>query len=202
MIPNLAITGASKSRSCKGFYQRCIVLVLVVFTSQLWAQEDDVLEWEPDRRLTWEDFKGKPNPKSEFKAETNWRLAYTYRLKTRNGELFPTYYVDTYFVHNDSWLKEGKETPLLLRHEQGHFDIAEVCARDLRMRFEKHELTSDDHQQEIQAIFQTLLDDCYEMQQAYDRDTDHGLNKEQQKAWDKKIGNELHKFSEFAQVED
>lgn len=111
---------------------------------------------------------------------------------------------------------EKQESQRLLKHEQGHFDITKVMAENLRaaLKSKAAELTATANkcgrQQAIDAALKAfnalkpwqVLDKIYKdgtkqwkkAQDAYDKETNHGLKKEEQDAWEKDILDGLKKF--------
>src|SRR4051794_36615867 len=85
------------------------------------------IKWSSGVKLKWDDFQGKPDSGSSYKAMT------TTAIRTVPNE-FNDEVVDYDFVcafnKKDSWKKI--ETDALLKHEQLHFDIAELATRNLR----------------------------------------------------------------------
>lgn len=90
----------------------------------------------------------------------------------------------------DSWVVKDKKSATLLAHEQGHYDIAGLCYRDMvnelrRLReksparlgravtrvMDKHDKRGDE------------LSDLYDSKS----ETDHGLNQKRQQAWEVQI---------------
>ena len=85
--------------------------------------------WPQHSRLTWDDFKASP-PKSSSYPSAVSDTGFKYQLVCRNGLLDID--VAAFFSPGGSWVKPDNKTPELLRHEQGHFDMAELYALRLR----------------------------------------------------------------------
>jgi len=97
------------------------------------AQRDSILKWTPDRRLTYNDFLGqRPTPEmshDDFDTLAVIDCSINYNIGIKNGKLIIHAYA---FVNpHKSWMDE--KNVFVLKHEQGHFDIAEIFAR----RFEE-----------------------------------------------------------------
>ena len=103
------------------------------------SHEDSSIVWSPDFVLTREHFQGEPDPNDLHDANTRSQLNYFFKHKIERIEsdykiLILDIFVKSYLSPKNSWLRtEGlNETnlPLLLKHELGHFDIAEKHARE------------------------------------------------------------------------
>ena len=180
--------------------------------------------WSASRPLTWNDFKGnyrtEPNPVNrQFDAQTNWQVVFgvglgKYCLPPPGAAATVTIPVmlpdeDARFVPGASWVKPGKQSNDLLTHEQGHFNIAEVYQRRIRLL-----LTADlgaylspggktlnfpcaatpPCPQQVQAFLAPANRDgarLYQIEQAeqarYDRETDHSRIATAQQHWTAEI---------------
>ncbi|MBK8495505.1 MAG: hypothetical protein IPL50_11110 [Chitinophagaceae bacterium] len=89
-----------------------------------------------NRLLTWEDFTGKPDNHSLHDANTKWNLSYSYQGYTLNGDYVKIKGLKMILEldQRSSWIKPGKETVPLLKHEQGHFDIGLICLQEMTAR--------------------------------------------------------------------
>ena len=90
------------------------------------------------------------------------------------------------------------KTDYILSHEQGHFDIAEIFARKLNKKMSEYNFNKKTYQQEVNKIYQDILDEKEAMQNDYDRQTNHSINKEKQAEWLKKIEKMLDQYKDFA----
>jgi len=87
-----------------------------------------------------------------------------------------------------TWVVKGKESKDLLRHEQGHWDIVGLLAREYQREIKK--LRGDSVSQlkarfrKLEARVQAKGERLNTGAGLYDTQTDHGRNKAQQKRWD------------------
>jgi len=151
------------------------------------------IEWTPDRKLTWDDFKGEPNTKEfpDALAVTNSSLSYNSSSLSlfKSGKLF----VQSTFHNYGSWvLPEGK-TDYVLKHEQIHFDITEIYSRKLRKVLAEANVTNKNYLK-ANAIFEKIKNEWVMRQEAYDYETKHGLKKETQEEWEAIVLIELAKY--------
>lgn len=118
------------------------------------------------RQLVWADFRGKPPINTQATACTCTNIAMGY----------DTAYA--IFIPDRSWTTTSD--PELLRHEQFHFTItyfwAGFIAREMKIKppYSAHSL-------------EQVLRHWREMQERYDRETDHGRDTLAQKQWEERI---------------
>ena len=148
------------------------------------------IEWDSKRKLKWSDFKGTPNVNSSFFAMTNSGIKYGWSSSFDGSKRTFEFVVSSYFDTDNSWVKKGKESDSLLMHEQIHFDISELKARDLRRRLNKFSYTKN-YKFEIDSIFQKIRAEENETQELYDIESNHSLNKKEQEKWRVRIANTL-----------
>lgn len=93
-------------------------------------------------------------------------------------------------VSAQTWVIKGKQSAELLNHEQGHFDIAGLCNRDIVKKLQKLRTRSTSRlASEAKRIMEEGDRRADTLSKAYDStaETDHGKNKKRQKAWDDAI---------------
>jgi len=148
-------------------YQIISVLSIIFVLFVITGSEDEII-WDSKNKLSWDDFNGIP-PKDSLNFDALTYYGYEYSLKTINN-LPISFNSDLFFRKNKSWVRI--KTPLLLNHEQGHFDIAEIY----------YESTFD-------------LDS---IQNEYDIETDYSRNKVGQQRWNDSIAVWLDRYKEYA----
>ncbi|WOD43121.1 hypothetical protein [Hwangdonia lutea] len=173
------------------------------YSQNSFVDNDTIISWSKNRKLKWEDFKGIKDSISftENGAVTDYSIS----LLPRNIK------VDEYdkinaialFFKETSWTIT--ESLGLLKHEQIHFDIAEIYARKIRKCFsEKKENGESDIYSYIQ-IAKGLGNQCTVYQQLYDSETAHGTIGLKQLKWEKKVAKELKELDTYkydAKIED
>ena len=102
-------------------------LFLLAVPSSLFAQSgnEELLDWTSSRKLTWADYKAKPNTDNDAAASTTTYLGIDYNISNTSF----SYKIESRFSKTRSWGLH--KTDYILSHEQGHFDIAEIFARKL-----------------------------------------------------------------------
>src|SRR5690349_19213237 len=98
-------------------------LLLLILPFLSFPNEDNIIDWSASRKLTWADFKGKPDPASTNAALTHSSITLSSEYSNKQIK----YMVSCKFNKLLSWGRVKND--YILKHEQGHFDIAEAHAR-------------------------------------------------------------------------
>jgi hypothetical protein len=167
-----------------------LFLLLVSFTSRVMAQDEHKVFWHKDSLLKWSDFKGPVDATSKFHALTLAEISFKYNWTLKNNNYTFTFTGGSFLNTSRSWSITEKQTPELLRHEQIHFDIAEIFARISLQTLTRTAYT---------ATFKTTIDQIIEdnlrnmkvMHDLYDEQTDHSKQKKMQVKWEVYIANLL-----------
>ncbi len=97
--------------------------------------ENDVVEWSQNDSLTWSDFKAESNPAifEDSRSTIKYRFTWTINSDKLNDKI-------VFFIENIqltvefhpllSWVRFSEASDNLLKHEQGHFDLAETIRRE------------------------------------------------------------------------
>lgn len=153
----------------------------------------DTLYWRDGIKLTWDDFKAKSSNSGGYAALTYTVITLDYDVNSNGQTYNPTFTVKCAFQRSKSWVnrKDKKsQTPEILAHEQLHFTIAEITARKLRRNLKVQQYTKN-YKNEIKEIYNKTLDEGEKMQQRYDKETNHSIDKEAQKRWSYLIESDL-----------
>jgi hypothetical protein len=154
---------------------------------------EEEIRWRSNRPLSWDDFRGRPDRRSPMDALTESGISFSWSCNSR-GFQHETY---SMFVPDKSWVKE--ETPALLRHEQLHFDITELHARKIRKYFDQMRDPCRLGQSGINSAAQKLIRESREMQNRYDRETNHSENEAEQTRWERYVARELAAHAAWAE---
>ncbi|WP_411894898.1 hypothetical protein [Winogradskyella sp. A2] len=140
------------------------------------------IEWSEDRKLTWDDFKGKPDRENYPNALALTNSGFGYESGNnmfKEGEVF----VQSVFNTNSSWVLQEGRTDYVLRHEQIHFDITEIYSRKLRKELADAKVTSSELLR-AKTIFDKVFNEMQKRQEKYDRETARGDKTETQENWE------------------
>ncbi|MET0392292.1 MAG: DUF922 domain-containing protein [Chitinophagaceae bacterium] len=165
-------------------------VILVPFLAP--AQEEELVHWAAGQKLSWHDYKGRADRASGAAASTATYLGIDYNFSPKGL----TYSITCSFSRNRSWGLH--RTDYILSHEQGHFDIAEIFARRLNMKISAYRINRPTCKEDLKKIYGETVREKEEMQDAYDRETNHSINKEKQAEWLKKIEMLLLEYEAYA----
>lgn len=153
---------------------------------------EEVIHWTKDYRLTWDDYKGKGNPSVGAAASTATYLGIDYNFSPEGL----TYTITCGFSKTRSWGLH--KTDYILGHEQGHFDIAEIFARKLHRQMTTYKFNNATYQADLKKIYEDIVAEKEEMQNTYDAETNHSINKVKQAEWLGKIREMLKQYEQYA----
>ena len=139
-----------------------------------------------NRLLTWGDFTGRPDEKSPFDANTLWKLNYKFGSMSVSGDTVKlhVFSVGVELDTTKTWIKKGKATGVLLKHEQGHFNIGLLCQHELIEQVKNAVFLTSNIQQKLQQMFTDATYKYEAMGAQYDKETDHSKDQEAQEKWD------------------
>ena len=169
-----------------------IVFFFLPVASAAQTADEELLEWSSSRRLNWNDYKGKPDPTSDSAATTTTYLSIQYKISSTDFG----YQIKSLFSKNRSWGLHKSD--YILSHEQGHFDIAEIFARKLHKKMSEYNFNKRTYQKDLKKIYEDITDEKEQMQNDYDRETRHSINREKQAEWLKKIEKMLNEYVNWA----
>ncbi|OFX36409.1 MAG: hypothetical protein A2X08_14985 [Bacteroidetes bacterium GWA2_32_17] len=174
-----------------------IVILLILFTYFFQLDNKEPLEivWSENYKLKWEDFQGKQEGYSDEQAKIRYRFYYKILNYTDSNIV---YSAKNIFVKNKSWTKNKEGNELLLNHEQRHFDLSEVYARYFRK--ELSELNASNNVYGWELMDKTLknwFNKLNVVQDKYDLETGHSIEKEMQENWNKKIDSLLLSLDKY-----
>lgn len=152
--------------------------------------QDEVMQWEPSLKLQWSDFKGDPPESKRIAATTASGISYSYSAKGNKGRYTLDFEVLTHFYPTKSWYHPELCDEVVLSHEQLHFDISELFARELRSRLRNGRF-SDNVKAEVRELFAQVNEELSAFQNRYDLETDYSRDREAQAEWNRRISQML-----------
>lgn len=155
------------------------------------AQKEEVVEWQPGKKLTWANFKGRPSNISNAAAITASGISYSFSALGTADKMELDFLVSCHFYPNKSWYKPKLANPVVLGHEQLHFDITEIYARKLRQKLAKTKFTKN-AKSEVKEIYRNILKELNDFQNKYDSETNFSRDSVQQLIWNKRIKKALN----------
>jgi hypothetical protein len=148
--------------------------------------------------ISWSDFisrQSRPTGVNED-AEIHPEMSYSNVKVGRKGKsvIITDLDVNIDLVKSDCWVVENQKSDYLLKHEQGHYDILAISAREF---YNSMKNLSAPSTHELQKLVTKLQEDTQRnvarVDARYDTQTKHSLDKTTQESWDKKIRAEKQK---------
>ncbi|HET6993069.1 MAG TPA: hypothetical protein VFJ43_17175, partial [Bacteroidia bacterium] len=125
---------------------------------------------------------------AKFAALTDWNILFTC---SGDNDSMKTEVI-CFFGERESKVKQSsKKDSVLLRHEQYHFNLAEVYTRKFRKALEETRFFKKSASGEAMKLYKQYFSDCHKEQDLYDNETEHSIKTEKQKEWEMKIDKEL-----------
>jgi len=156
----------------------------------------DSLAWEPERKLSWDDFQGAPEENTIIGARTFTTIKY----RLYDNDTACRVVVRCLFLKKVSWKAEEHTTIYSLQHEQLHFDISELFARKLRKAFKEYKYSRATVNSDIAAIFKRICAEKTKFNKKYDKETVHCVDMTKQLVWNNKIYFMLEELKDYAVI--
>jgi hypothetical protein len=165
----------------------------------------DIVLWSEDYLLSWSDFKSEPNPAvfQDSLSTITYHPTWTVNSEMIQGKVFyliETIQLDTQFLRHLSWVREQQATNQLLKHEQGHFDLAESFKHkiiaELKQKLigkkfptrgqnddQRKQFAREDSGMIISKELDLFTKELEKLRETYDEETEYGANLEKQKSY-------------------
>ena len=154
----------------------------------------DTIYYDINKRLTWKDFQGVPDTKHYGGAVTASGYAFDADIKMEGKVIYLNIGVYVFFTKNLSWKKPTINSDYHLLHEQLHFDITRLGAESFINQLVKSKFTKDNYNQLLDSVFDKSYAENIVLQDQYDRETQHSINRQVQLKWNEKIAGEMKKL--------
>ncbi len=159
-----------------------------------WENEHTIV-WHPERKLKIGEFRGdtlnRPN-----QAMTSASIHYLTEENRLSGKI--RVHAACVFNCRGSYFKRSSLDSLVLAHEQAHFDICELYRRKLLSRFEQEIKSHKDLKQKHQMIFEEVMREYRNKQNAYDEEVYRNNHYQAQRKWSDWVAVELERMEKYA----
>ena len=169
----------------KGFL---LLLFSLLLAAPGFCQTGDTLVYTSGKKLTWEDFKGKPAFTEKHKGA---QITVTINLKVKKVSFWSgrvTYDAYAIAFREESWVKGEYRDAYTLAHEQLHFDIAHLYAETLELELNNLDKSED---RKVEDLLKKYNREMIAYQELYDRETRGGNNMAKQKQWASMVKEDL-----------
>ena len=155
-----------------------------------------ILTWKADYIVKNVDFKAFPNYLQIFikSYDAGVDSYIDYKILGDNHE---SVNIQAYMNRHNSWINEKINNDItLLMHEQYHFNITELVARNFRKEVSEISIYKYD-KQAVKLLFRSNIEYLYEIQHLYDKQTNHSVIRNEQKKWEKIIDSLIFLFDDY-----
>lgn len=182
----LLINGGKSEALVKG--------VKIIFLPETTENTGDTICYH-SRKVTWEDFKGKPT-NSHYGAAIFTNFAYFASFRIIDGYIIATIQSKTYMVRGMSWVTSAARDNYSLSHEQLHFDITKLVVERFKKKIAamQADLVIDLNSM-IQYEYLESYREMNKLQNQYDYETQHSINRRTQAEWEEKVTKWLKEVS-------
>jgi len=180
-----------------------VIRILLLLCCLVFVQNDEpVLSWNESYKLTWQDFKAKPNSNESAVAITASGITFGFSIRQtdKNEVVSFSSEVHAHFYPEQSWYKIEQVDNHILGHEQLHFDITELYARKFKYSISQVKL-SNNVRRDLKKIHNDINTELSQMQNKYDTETDYSRNFESQSKWKIYVDTKLATYSKHKSVE-
>ena len=145
-----------------------------------------------DYQLSWSDFSPQsitPGNANEF-AQIHPDMTFSNFTMSRNrrGVVISGVDINIRLITDDCWVVSGHTAADLLKHEQGHYDIVALTARQFyNSLIGLSAANATALQQRMNTLLQTYHSNARTVDSRYDSLTNHGANVSVQQSWDRQI---------------
>ncbi|GGH11784.1 DUF922 domain-containing protein [Mucilaginibacter phyllosphaerae] len=159
----------------------CALALLCFTLAPAWAQ--------PHRMLSVNDFQGTPRPNGRgVIAYTNCTIDFKYQASRRGDDYIIHANVRLFMNNYKSWIDRSRissaeQLAEILKHEQGHYTIAYLEQQEVLRAIERTRFTAN-YTAEAMNLFNRIDAKYKQLNQDYDEDTEHMVNRQQQHSWD------------------
>ena len=158
------------------------------------VSDGDTVYYHSNRPLTWKDFLGAPAVLSRWAAQVFTSFGFEARSTVNNRILELRVRTKVWIDKTISWARTDSKNDYVLDHEQLHFDITRLTSERFKRHLQTMELSVEDYSSEIQYQYIEFFRLHSQLQQQYDEETSHGINRAAQAQWVKKVRDELRSY--------
>lgn len=151
------------------------------------AEQKSHIAYAKDRKLYITDFEAEPDESSIGAAATLSGIGMKIQASTLRNNTNVDVMLTVYFDRSRSWMKAHGKNVTTLQHEQLHFDITAIKACMLKQQIEQAEFSPGNYKQELRDMLARAQEETGDMQNKYDRETEHGTIVDEQEKWTRRI---------------
>jgi len=167
--------------------------VKVTFKDYQEKLEGDTIYYDVKRPLRWEDFQDKPQG-TKYAASVFPSFGFEEKSEIANGIIHIRLEMKAFVPKSGCWVKDFSRDDYTLNHEQRHFDIVKIIAKQFEQKIRAAKLPVGNFDGVINYQFYNYFGEMNHLQDQYDDETQHGINTSEQERWNQRIDKELAAF--------
>ncbi len=174
------------------------ISAVIIFSAFAKQESKDVILWDENRLLTWDDFKGKPERRFAA-ASTAYDIL---KSVIKKDEAAAQITIKAVFFCKTSWKNSYWAESTILAHEQRHFDIVELFSRKLRKLLQETKYKSHaDVETKADSLYAIIDKEMDAYQDVYDEESDGSMDGDKQRVWNKKVAAELKALEQYNNIQ-
>jgi hypothetical protein len=178
--------------SVSSYAQKYSVTVNYVKTDG--SHNPSLIYYDGNYKLKWDDFKAPPCTDCIEAALTNAGSGFNFTFSSDGKKTTLIINVFCDFDKSQSWVKPIGHNDYILKHEQDHFDISYICTMHFVQKLRDADITASNYNEVLNKLYQESIKEMKDMQDQYDKETNHSIIKDKQAEWNDKIQEELEEL--------
>lgn len=155
-------------------------------------QDADTVYYQKARSLSFNDFQAKPPQNTRFQAAIFPSFGYDMQRELKGGLIQVQIVLKVYMIRSASWAFPMIKSTYSLNHEQRHFDLVKIISERFKAKLLSERLNPDNYEGIINFEYLESYREMNRLQQKYDQETNHGINKAKQDEWNRWIDTQLN----------
>ncbi len=155
-------------------------------------QDMDTVYYQKGRLLSFNDFQAKPPQNNGFQAAIFPSFGYEMHRELRGGIIQVQIILKVYMVKSASWALPMIKSTYSLNHEQRHFDLVKLISERFKAKLLSEKLNPDNYEGIVSFEYHEFYREMNRLQQRYDQETNHGINRAKQDEWNRWIDAQLN----------
>lgn len=154
------------------------------------ARGPDTIYYHAQQPLSWNNFKASPQG-NRFGASIFANFGYTGTDTLINGHFQVTVNLKVYMLEQQSWVRSDSRNAYSLNHEQRHLQLAYLASREFEQMVKQDMLTPENYRGRLGYWYLQAYRKMNQLQEAYDTETQHGMNEQTQERWNQWIDSQI-----------
>lgn len=182
-----AFSGFSPYHNVLTLKDPAAVQIDVRYDSALVRTGPDSVVYTPGKKVNWGHFTGAVPANAPAAANSAVGFMYKAGVATNSNGATISIRIAAYFIPRQSWVQPKNKSGYILEHEQRHFDMARYGAELFRKKILASRFTVNNISKSINNAYQEAWNEYLNLQELYDKETEHSINEVKQAEWNKKM---------------